>query len=148
MCCVFCTDGRQVGWLGKSLVEANTIQANLDKVETSADPTEQWITILARTFFMIRWAIENYRIILKFTKAAPGPALVALNKRAKSFWLVAIALTLINMIRTGKKSVLDMLFVAGDAAAALHVSEVYPTNDGVVGVCGGLTALKQAHGMW
>ena len=72
-----------MGWLGKSLIEANNIQANLDKVETSEDPTEHWITILARTFFMIRWAIENYTIILKFTKAAPGPALAALNKRAK-----------------------------------------------------------------
>ena len=54
----------------------------------------------------------------------------------------------INMIRTGKKTVLDMLFVAGDAAAALHVSGVYETNDGVIGVCGGMTALKQASGMW
>jgi hypothetical protein len=65
----------------------------------------------------------------------------------QSLWLLAIALNLTSMMRAGA-SISGILFAAGDAAAAAHVSEIYPTNDGVVGVCGGLTALKQAQGIW
>ena len=39
---------------------------------------------------------------------------------------------------------LKILVTSGDLAAAAHVSEVYPTNDGVIGFCGGFTAVFQS----
>jgi len=101
-----------VGWLGKSANELQTIRTNMDKladakvaypyhpchavyassqVSVAQDPTGVMITIAARTLFMFRWAIENYRIILKLSKAAAPAALLLLNKRAK----VKILMTLL-----------------------------------------------------